>query len=123
MNFLYIPSVFIFSRTKSPTPPKTAFTVVILLSQETNDDVAFPSTRVDSLLPYGSELVRYMVLRDTQRSGRENDIFVGKLTLNPLSIDHILPPGHANGFVQKHQWKCAIWCDNVKFLSSLVGYG
>jgi hypothetical protein len=51
MNSSYNPSFLIFVSTNWLTPPNTAFTVVILLSHETNDDVAVPSMRYDSLLP------------------------------------------------------------------------
>ncbi len=43
-------------------PPSSAITVVILLSHETKDEVAIPSAREDSLLPYGS--IAYMSATD-----------------------------------------------------------
>jgi hypothetical protein len=53
VNSAYIRSSFIFSRTKLLTPPRSAFTVVILLSQLTKLDTPVPSTRSLSVLPYG----------------------------------------------------------------------
>lgn len=56
INSSYTSSRFILLRMKDVTPPKSPFTVVILLSQETNADVAVPSFLVLSDDPYRSIL-------------------------------------------------------------------
>lgn len=52
-----MPSAFILGRTRSATPPSKLTTVVILLSHVTKAEMSLPSTRVDSVLPYGSDTV------------------------------------------------------------------